>query len=436
MYAWRIGFLASARRWWPIVALATGAGALVAYFYSSTVPPTYEAKAKLVVAAPGSELGALQTATELAPTYAELVRSTPVLEPTVQALDGRVTAADLRENVRGEWDQDTRLLTVRARSRDPAVAVLTANALARQLVREASTQSSAREAGESTPRTELRIVEPAADAVRVRPQSALLMRFGALAGLFLALALALLVELGRGTVRDEDDLAELTAGAVLGSVDGGRSLPVGRVLGEGAAREGADSYRRLAERAVAAGGEDVPRSLLVFGAQRDAGSGAVAANLAAALAGSGMHVLLVDLDEKLEAVGLLATGAGGTDGTEVERHGALRHGGIVLDRFALRSGDGPLLAVPRGGPPRSLDVASARGLVQLLLAEADVVVLHSGPLPRSPRSLTLARAADVTILVVRRGHTRRESVTLTLDSLDLARAKVVGTVLHTSRRWA
>ena len=435
MSTWRIGFLSIAARWWAVVVLATAVGGLLAYLYGASASPTYEAEAKLHVDAPGTELGALQTAPELAPTYAELVRSTPVLQRTAQELNGRLTLAELRGNVRGEWDRDTRLLTVRARSGDRAVAVLAANGLARQLVREASTQSPALGAGESTPRTELRVVEPAADADRVRPQSRLLMGFGALAGFFLALALAVLVDSRRRTVRDEEDLTELAEGTVLGSVDGGPlSRPGGRAQVEGVTGEGADSYRRLADRVHAPGREEVLRSLLVVGAQRGAGSGTVAANLAAALADTGVNVVLADLGEKAEAVRLLARDGRGTDGTPVERYGALRHGGIVLDRFALRSGRAPLLVLPRGGPPRSLDVAAAHGLVEALLAEADVVVLHSEPPPRSPRSLTLARTADVTILVVRGGHTKRDTVTSTLDSLDLAHAKLVRTVLYTSRR--
>jgi tyrosine-protein kinase len=437
MDTWRIGFLATARRWWAVVALATCAGALLAYLYSSSVPPTYEAEALLLVTAPGTQLGALQAGPQLSPTYAELVRSTPVLQRALRELDGQLTLEELRENVRGEWDQETRLVTVRARSSDPAVAVQAANGLARALDREASTQPPAPESGESTLRTELTIVEPAAGADRVRPQSLLLMEFGALAGFFFAVAVAVLVDSRRGAVRDEEDLTELTAGAVLGSVNGGPlSRPVGRLLGEGVAREGADSYRRLAERVVAGGDEEVPRSLLVFGAQRGSGSGTVAANLATALADIGQSVLLADLGEKPEAARLLAPDGRGTDGARMKRDGVLRHGGIVLERYTLRSDSALLVVLPRGGPPRSLDVAGAGGLVELLVAEADVVVLHSGPPPRSPRSLTLARAADMTILVVRRGHTRRDTVISTLESLDLARAKVVGTVFHRSGRWA
>ena len=422
MDTWRIGFLAAARRWWAVIALATGTGALLAYQYSSSVSPTYEAEAKLLVTASGTELGAVQSAPELAATYAELVRSTPVLRRTMAALNGRVKLEELREDVRGEWDEDTRLLTVRARSSDSAVAVQAANELARELKREASSQPPVRGSEEPVLRTELMIVEPAAASDRVRPQSLLLMEFGALAGFFFAVALAVLVDSRRGTVRDEEDLTTLTAGVVLGSVDG--------------ARERAGSYQRLAERVVAAGGDEVPRSLLVFGADRGSGSGTVAANLATALADPSVSVVLADLGEKPEAARLFAPDGDGADEARVKHDGTLRYGGIVFERYTLRSESAPLVLLPRGGPPRSLDVAGAGGLVELLVAEADIVVLHSGPPPRSARSLALARAADVTILVVRQGHTKRDTVTSALESLDLTRAKVVGIVLQKRERWA
>ena len=437
MDTWRIGFLATARRWWAVVALATGVGALLAYQYGSSASPTYEAEARLFVTAPGTELGALQTGPQLAPTYAELVRSTPVLQGALDALNRPLTLEELRENVRGEWDQESRLLTVRARSSDPAIAVQAANELAKALDRVASMQSPASGSEESTPRTELTIVDPASDADRVRPQSLLLMEFGALAGFFFAVALAVLVDSRRGFVRDEEDLTQLTERTVLGSVNGGplsRPLGPGPGLGEGAAREGADSYRRLVERLVTVGGEEVPRRLLVFGAQRDSGSGTVAANLATVLAEGGMRVVLADLAEKVEAARVLAPDGRGPGSTGVKRHGELHYDRIVFDRFAPTSKRAPLLVLPRGGPPTSLDVGDAHGLVDLLVAGADIVVLHAGPPLHSPRSLTLTRATDLTILVVRKGHTKRDSLTSVLGSLELAHATDVATVLQTSRR--
>jgi hypothetical protein len=56
----------------------------------------------------------------------------------------------------------------------------------------------------------------------------------------------------------------------------------------------------------------------------------------------------------------------------------LHYDRIVLDLFAPTSGRTPLLVLPRGGPPRSLDVLDARGLVDLLVAGVDIVALHAG----------------------------------------------------------
>ena len=63
----RLGLLL--RRWWLAVLLAMVGGALVAYAFGSRVSTTYEASADVLVGHPEG----------LSPTYAELVKSTPVL---------------------------------------------------------------------------------------------------------------------------------------------------------------------------------------------------------------------------------------------------------------------------------------------------------------------------------------------------------------------
>jgi capsular polysaccharide biosynthesis protein len=433
MSSWRIGFLSIAARWWAVLVLAAVGGGLTAYLLGSTQSPTYEAEAKLLVVAPEPEVGSLQTAAELAPTYAELARSAAVLRRTADALGGRVTFAELRDGVRGETSRDTHLVTVRVRSGDPAVAVQAANELARQLVREASTPPPRVEGETPTARTRLEIVDPATSASKIRPRAALLAFLGALAGLFLALGVAVFVDSRRRTVRAEDDLAELTSGAVLGSVDGGRRSSRVAGIDRSAASNGTGSYRRLAERIIAAG-DGAPRSVLVIGADRHAGSGTVAANLAATWADAGLEVVLADLGDTPDAVRLFASSAHGAGGEPAAHAGSLFYRGIDLDCFEARSDRAPLLVLPQGDPPRSLESSEARGLVKALHTRAELAVIHAGPPERSPRSLALARAAELTILVVRQGRTDRGRVTSTIESLELARAGAVATVLDTSRR--
>jgi capsular polysaccharide biosynthesis protein/Mrp family chromosome partitioning ATPase len=428
----RIGLLSAARRWWAFAFLATGAGGLLGYVYASRIAPTYEAETHLVVDSRLGSIGAEQAASGLVPTYAELVGSQPILGAALAKLGLPLSPADLQGDVRGEAVKETRLLTIRVRDGERLRAVRLANALAAELVRYVSDNGSDRRPSAGPPDVELRIIERASDAERVRPRPGLTMEFGALAGLFGALAMAALVEsLGR-SVKDERDLAGI-APTVLGSVNGGvvargaRGVLVGR---EGKPGD-VDSYRLLASRVVGKG-RSRARSLLVLGAQDGDGSGAVALNLAAALTRGGTRVVLADLSDKRVIARLVDSKRSRAPSTG-RQIAPIRRGGVTLDRFPLGRSRTLLLAVPRAPVPRP-SPQQAQGLVDLLLVESDLLVVHAPSLRRAPGALAWAHAVDATVLVARSEHTRRRSVVAALESLELTRANVVGTVLHESRR--
>jgi succinoglycan biosynthesis transport protein ExoP len=429
-----IGLLSLLRRWWSILALATGAGGLLAYAYATRITPVFEADARLAVEA--AVAGGGQEATELVSTYAELVRSTPVLESALQNAKAPLTPNELRSNVRGESEQQTRLITIRARDRDPAQARSLANALAAGLVRVVSVAPGPTLPGRQVrqpPR--VRVVEPAVEATRIRPRSLLLTEFGALAGLFGALAVVLLVESRSRRVKDEDELVRLVSVRVLGSVNGGSvSLRFARSLVDRTrtASDEDESYRRLVTRIAVANRDEAPRSLLVVGAQATDGSGLVAAKLAVALAGEAKRVVLADFAGDGSIRRLFEIGKR-RDAGAIKRSKPLSHGGVTLERITPESGTPLLLAMPRASGPHILNLVEARALVALLSAEADVLIIH-GPSPsRSRSALTWARAVAATVLVVRSEHTRRESVVTALEGLEPLGANVVGAVLHTGR---
>jgi succinoglycan biosynthesis transport protein ExoP len=248
----RIGFLSTVRRWWAVIALATGAGGFFGYAYASNAAPTYEAQARLVVEPEAPDLRSQQAAAGLVPTYAELVRSGRLLAPAIARLGLPLTVQSLEGDVRGEAEEGTRLLTIRVRAPEPSEAVAVANAVAGELVRDVArsqpppvgVDSSA--TSRDSLRVELRIVDPASDAERIRPRTALTMQFGALAALFGALAACVLADVLGRRVRDEQDSARI-APDVLGSVNGGaRRAPGSRRLTEspGTGLGGLDRPRR------------------------------------------------------------------------------------------------------------------------------------------------------------------------------------------------
>jgi capsular polysaccharide biosynthesis protein/Mrp family chromosome partitioning ATPase len=438
------GFLSILRRWWALVALAAGAGGLIAYVYGSRVEATYEVETLLRVVSATDEPGSVDSAGELAPTYAELVRSERVLTETRKALGLTLTVEELRENVRGEAERGTFLLTIRVRNGDGNQAAQIANVLAKRLAAlVASGRPDVKQPGQATPptslppapRPSLEVIEPAVDVARIRPRVALSMEFGALAGFFGALAVIFLAEsLGR-TVRSEHDLAELAPLAFLGSVKGGRLSRDGGALSmpAGASPDGTEAYQKLVSRLADANEDEPPRTVLVTGIQGREGSALVAVRLAAALAGPATRVVLADFGGTGELKRLLQRGRRTAEPPLLGRGRPLSRGSTVLDRFPLRFGVPLVLAVPRSRLPRSLALDEARALLELLLEEADAVVLHAAPPGRSPATLGWARLVDATVLVAKRERTRRRSVSAALEGLEIIGANAVGTVLHTAR---
>jgi succinoglycan biosynthesis transport protein ExoP len=426
----RIGFLSALRRWWAFIALALGAGGLLGYAYASRVTPMYEAEAKLVVGSPAATIDDQRAAGQLAPTYAELVTTRELLQPTLRRLGLPFSHQEWEGKVRGEAGEQNRVLTIRVRSEEAARAIRVANALAAELTRFAASHGpTGTGAAATTPDVELRVVEGASRAARIRPQTVLAMEFGALSAGFAALAVCLVIEAVSRRVRDEEDLARV-APVVLGPVngrvpsrsDGGDHSSWAADWGDG------NPYRALA-RQLGRAGEDGPlRSLLILGAQGGTGSGAVALNLAAALAGPKTRVVLIDLSSPREILRLVERRS-----TITLRGTPVRHGRHTLDRFLVQPGSALALAFPRVSEPRATTVEEAEALVAQVLEHTEVVVVHAPSLLGTPAALAWARAVNGTLVVARRRHTSRASVTDALESLGHARTNVVGTVLHEGR---
>jgi capsular polysaccharide biosynthesis protein/Mrp family chromosome partitioning ATPase len=421
-------------RWWALMALAAAGGALAAYVYGSRVSPTYEANARVLVEASSATVAAAPVG-ELLPTYAELVRSTPVLSYALGATQSRSSVDELRENVRGESDQDTRLIKIRADDSDRTRAIALANALAAGLKWYISvTQARPTPGADGTRQPRVQVVDRATSAVRIRPRPPLLLEFGAFAGLFGALAFALVAEARSAKVTSEDDLIEIGRLPVLGSVNGARpragpsSFDLTR-----SSLEDAASYRRLATSISVANRDEIPASLVVVGAERSEGSCTLGVNLALALAQDGWRVVLADFEgDRIRPFFRIDERGGGN--RVVSRAKALKYRGTTLDCFTLRSGAPLVLVLPRLAP-RGLSHEEAEELVTLLSVDADLLIIHAPPPSHSRSTLTWGRAARATVLVVRAEHTKRANVTAALQDLEPLGAKLLGAVLETGRAW-
>jgi receptor protein-tyrosine kinase len=386
---------------------------------ANRLPAAYEAEARLLVGPLSADKDALSAAGAQARTYAALATTTPVLDAAARRSGLGASASAVRSKVRDVTASDvTRLISIRVRDSEPARAATIANALAAVLVARAAT---------GPPEGTLQIVDrAAAPQSSVGPSASLIVPLAAVAGLLGAFGIVVLVDSLTTTVRTEGDLAAVSPVAVLGSVNGARRGDRPLVMEAEPHSAAAAAYRLLATKISLSNTERPMRSLLVLDAHGGRSSGGLAANLAAALAEDGTRVVVIDGGEQGGVMELFQHGGKASTET-VQRARPLRIGQLTFDRFRLR---GPRLIViqPRK-PSEPLYPQQAAETIEHLLTGADLVVLTAPPVDGSASSMVWANAADATLLVAERDHTKREQMGPAVESLRIAEANVIGTVL-------
>ena len=420
------GFLAVARRWWKLLVLVPLVCAALAYVYATLTTPTYEAEAQLLVVPGTVDSSGLSLASDSAPTYVELVSSPAVLRPTVKELALPYGVARLRTKVRAEADRATRLLTIRVRDDDSARATATATELARRLKIYVDTQPRSARAPSNRPKT-LEIVERGTSS-RVGPNVVLSTSFGAFAGLLLSLALALLLGANGGAVASGEELAVLTQAPFLGAV---QRLDESRRTRRGAqakrSTEGFVGSPLLAGRLRSTGQGRTVRSLLLIGADTSSSARDLAANLAATYAAGGLRTKLVNLGHDEKSAGRIRV-------AKREGRGSRRPPDKDSDTFELLEApdDAGVVVVSRRRPSLGsewLALEEIDRLVERLLEDADLVVLGAPSVAEVAGAFVWAGAVDATVLVARRGRTRRTAVLRTRDAVVATGGRLTGAVL-------
>jgi tyrosine-protein kinase Etk/Wzc len=384
--------------------------------------PRYRAETKVLVGPINGDIDTLRAASQITDSDVDIAMSRPLREQTRVALRLRhlpasaivVTSNDL-----------TRVLTIRAESDDPATATAIANTLATQLRKHVPAHAD--------PAGRLSVIDPATPPTApFAPRPRLLTALGAFGGLILGSLLVFLLEYAGDRVRDERDLIDLAAAPFLGRVDGigGTRLRRRRLRFEtGANSRAARRYLLLATKIALSNGDEPIRNLLVIGSEAGDGSGRFAANLAAAMATSGRHVVVIDADMENGEVTRLLRLERSRGLAELMDAGLADIDALLASDFCVQPAP-RLHVIPRGrvatDDPGRHDVEE---FLARLEAEADAVVVSAAPPLGSPATLAWAHASDAAVLLVARDQTRRASVSTACENLQLAGTRLVGTVL-------
>ena len=425
-------YLRSVIRRWQVVLLLGILGGLLGYAYASTLPIMYRATSSVFVSSPRgdttNELVQGFTFTEkLVQSFSQLATTPAVLQPVIDTLQLDTTPAALAANVSASTPLNTVIVEVTVVNRSAEQSARIANAVTRSLA--TIGQDLAPEGPTGAPSITLETVSTAQAPLKpFSPNLMLLAATGALIGLAIGAAFAVLRDMFDTRVRDEKDLARISDAPLLGKVGTkGRRDPAGIAMRVMPRSSLAEAYRRIQTNLEFIDVDHRPRTFVVTSSVTKDGKSTTAVNLALALAERSARVLLIDGDLRRPSIADVC-GLEGDVGLTTVLVGAISAEDAIVPLS-------PSLSVlPAGAlppnPGQLLSSESMRGLVRSLAETFEYIVIDSPPLLATTDALGLAHIADGAIVVARYRATRRNQLKDTLDSLENVNARVLGIVLN------
>jgi capsular exopolysaccharide synthesis family protein len=412
-------------RSWLIIIITVIAGGMGGYWVYHSKTPVYQSSVQMIVSGSGSrpadEIASGQLATERALALSQVAGTAPAIDAAKRAAG----YPDAAISVNATAGNNGPFLAVSVAGQSPAEVQAIADEFARTL-----------------PATIVRLEGPTNSGIRIsdlapaslpsKPVSPNIRRdtgFGLLVGLLVGIVIAIAREALDRTVRDSDDVAEMTDLTILGTVPRDLSkTPLPAMSSPRSAR--AEAYRQVRTTLINARRPQLLQTMAVTSASLGEGKTSVVTNVAAALGRAGRRVAVVDADLRRPSVAKffgLGPGYGLTD--VLAGTCSLRKALNVLD-------DGRLAVLTSGAlpdnPSEALAGATMKHVLQQLADEYDYVLVDTPPVLPVTDPLVLAPLVDGVILVIRLGRTTRDRVQRARKALDRVNATVLGVVPNMS----
>jgi succinoglycan biosynthesis transport protein ExoP len=277
------------------------------------------------------------------------------------------------------------------------------------------------------------VVDTAGSAALVRPRTKRDIMLGVIVGLALGIALALIREALDTRVRSADELSALLGVPLLGSVplssrhraESQRPATLSEPTGSNT-----DAFRRLAQHLRTLQLEHEARSIVITSPGDDEDKSAAVANLAVALAESGRHVILVDLNLRNPRIDRLFGLRARFGFSDLAKGVDLTRALTVVD--VPNTHRGSLEILTSGHPPRDpgefLLSDDVPGALVALKSRCDALLIDSPPASAAGDAAAIATYTDAVILVAAVNRLRRETLIETRRMLDGCRAQELGVI--------
>ena len=420
------------RKNWILILALTALGAAAGLAYALVVMPTYTASARVFVSTSGATTAAdLQQGNtftqQRVKTYAELVTTAAVLQPTIDDLSLRTSVAELRDQVSASAPLNTSVINVTVNNTDPVFAATLATETANKLI-DVVQQIETTNAAAGSPVRLTVVQEAEIPAAPTSPKKALSVALGLLLGLAIGVTIALVRAALDTKIRNEKDLARITDLPVLGGIvfdPRAKERPL--IVHEDSHSPRAESFRTLRTNLQFLDAGRSERGFVVTSAVPGEGKSTTTANLAIALSQAGAKVLLVGADLRKPKMAAYMGIEGGVGLTDV------LIGRVPLPDAVQRWGRTDLYLLPSGqippNPSELLGSALMDDLIRTLHEQYDVVLYDAPPLLPVTDAAVLARLVGGCLVLIAAGRTASGELDGALAALENVGAPVSGLVL-------
>jgi capsular exopolysaccharide synthesis family protein len=414
----------------PIAAIAVLC-AVAALVTSLSVTPVYQADAKLLVLAKSDPEGGTSSAYEgallsqqLVKSFVQVLQSRPTAEAALRGDPDPISVDALQQRVHADPIPETLLIRLSVDDVDPDRARRLTNSVASAFIKRLPKLQSG-----SAVRVSL-VEPPRRPLAPVKPRIPLNVALGLVLGLLVGTGLALLRDFLDRSIRSPERLEAASGTPVVGTIPPFNAGELPTPVTEQPRSAAAEAFRKLRTNFSFLGVDRESIACVVTSPAAGDGKSTVAANLALALAETGIRVVVVDADLRRPAQHRIFR--------LQERVGTTT---VLLQQADLADALQPVgagsLAVLTAGqlPINPAELLASRRMAELvrwLRGTADVILLDCPPLLPVTDPMVAARCADGALLVARADVTTTDQVQAARSVCGKAGVALFGTILNAS----
>lgn len=426
-------YLVILRKRWVSILVLTVLAVGAAIGASLLTTPTYAATTQVYVSVQGGSTtsdmlqGANFTRQQVT-SYAQLVTSPLVLTPVIDKTGLDMRAETLAARVTADSPLNTSLIDISVTDTNPAIAAALANAIAAKFTDVIADLETPASGGPSTVKVSI-VRDAVASEKPTSPNLKLNVALGLLVGLALGVGVAVLRAVLDTRVRDESDVAKVTATSVIGSIGYDEDAPKHPLIVQTSPHSHrSEAFRRLRTNLQFLDIADRPQSIVVTSSLPGEGKSTTTINLAITLADAGSHVALIDADLRRPSVAKYMGLEGGVGLTTV-----------LIGRAAVEDviqpwGNGYLHILPSGQiPPNPSELLGSQAMAALLdklTHTYDIVLLDTSPLLPVTDAAILSKLTGGALLVVSADLLHRNQLAESIGALETVDARILGIVVN------